>query len=117
MQIAKFSPEGFTLSRLFPYENWEKFHNEAIRLWRVYSQLAKPVEVLRLGLRYVNRIPVVAERTLLEDVLQVAPQPPRGLELPFDTFLYHDTFLVPGHPYAVNVVRTVQRAGPSGCNG
>jgi uncharacterized protein (TIGR04255 family) len=30
------------------------------------------------------------------------------MELPFLNFFHHDTFAVPGYPYAINVIRTIQ---------
>jgi uncharacterized protein (TIGR04255 family) len=50
--------DGFTLSRLQPYENWEKFRTEAQRLWARYREVAQPVRVTRLAVRYINRIEV-----------------------------------------------------------
>ena len=33
-----------------------------------------------------------------------------NLELPYHGFLHHDTLAVPGYPYAMNVIRTIQTA-------
>jgi uncharacterized protein (TIGR04255 family) len=48
--------DGFTLSRLSPYENWASFRTEARRLWNLYRATARPTRVLRAALRYINRI-------------------------------------------------------------
>lgn len=109
-QIAQFNHNGFVFSRLEPYLNWQQLQGEAFRLWTVFQELAKPVAVQRVGLRFINRIALAADNLRFEDYLRPAPEPPAGFELPFQHFMHHDTLAVPGHPYAVNVVRTIQPA-------
>jgi uncharacterized protein (TIGR04255 family) len=113
-QVAQFNRDGFVFSRLAPYENWNRLCGEALRLWALQSQLAKPAGVQRLGLRFVNRIVASNEAVALRDYLSVPPQPPTGLNLPFAGFLHHDAFAVPGHPYAINLIRTIQPPVPNG---
>ncbi len=49
--------DGFTLSRLAPYEQWEPFRDEAKRLWSWYKQAAgRPLKITRVAVRYLNRI-------------------------------------------------------------
>ena len=51
-QICQFNRDGFVFSRLPPYEDWEKLYGEAMRLWQVYSDIARPTQLQRLGLRF-----------------------------------------------------------------
>ena len=106
--IVQFNRDGFVFSRLTPYESWEQLHGEAMRLWQIYSGMAHPAQVQRLGLRFINRIELPPEEVRYEDYIQPAPEPPKHLELPFHGFLHHDTLAVPGHAYALNVIRTIQ---------
>lgn len=46
---------SFLCSRLAPYESWESLKAEFVRLWSIYSPLAR-VEVAKVGLRYINKI-------------------------------------------------------------
>ena len=55
-QIFQARLDGFTFSRLSPYETWESFRNEARRLWEVYRPIAKPKNIKRMALRYINRL-------------------------------------------------------------
>jgi uncharacterized protein (TIGR04255 family) len=48
--------DGFTLSRLQPYEHWEPFKREAQRLWAIYRRYADPLHCIRAAVRYINRI-------------------------------------------------------------
>jgi len=50
--------DGFTLSRLQPYEHWEPFRAEAHRLWLIYRRFAAPLHCIRAAVRYVNRIDI-----------------------------------------------------------
>lgn len=115
--IAQFNRDGFVFSRLEPYESWEQLYTEGMRLWAIYVELARPVEVHRVGLRYVNRIQLPPDDPRFEDYLAPAPAPPPGLEVPLYGFLHQDMLAVPGHPYAINVIRTIQPPGTPGVQG
>ncbi len=106
--IAQFNRDGFVFSRLPPYENWEHLRDEALRLWRIHEDVARPTEVLRIDLRFINRIMLPPHEVRFEDYIQPYAEPPRGLNLPFLGFLHADTLAVTGYPYAINVVRTIQ---------
>ena len=107
--IAQFNRDGFVFSRLDPYVRWEQLEAESRRLWEIYKTLAQPVEVQRVGLRYINRFRLPAGDLEFEGYLQSPPASPRALELPFHGFVHKDTLAVPGYPYAVNLIRTIQQ--------
>lgn len=117
LHIVQFNRDGFVFSRLGPYKDWTQFAGEALHLWNVYSELAQPSEVQRLGVRFINQI-IPVETARLADYLTQPPRYPKNLELPLSGYLHHDTFDVPGHPYAINVIQTIQpqptRAGIEG---
>lgn len=48
--------DGFTVSHLAPYTNWENLRTCATGLWEHYLAVASPLSVERIGLRYINRI-------------------------------------------------------------
>lgn len=109
LQVSKFHRDLFSFSRLAPYTDWTQFITEALRLWRIHLEVARPSEIQRIGVRFINRIPFSGE-IRLEDYLIAAPKEPVDLNLPFAGFLHHDTLIVPGHPYGINLVRTIQPA-------
>jgi len=106
-RVAQFYKDSFIFSQLQPYDCWDTFFGEALRLWEIHKKIAQPTEIQRVGLRYVNRIDVTQAEFQLEDYLVNPPQPP-GLEIPFTSFMHHDTFNIPNYPYGVNFVKTVQ---------
>lgn len=50
--------DGFTFNKLKPYTNWPQFSKEAKSHWERYLRIAKPYQVTRLALRYINRIEI-----------------------------------------------------------
>jgi len=112
--IAQFNRDGFVFSRLDPYKNWEQLSTEGIKIWTVFKEVAQPTEILRLGLRFINRILLPVGELRFEDYIERAPVSPIGMDLPFHGFMHHDTLAVPGHPYAITVIRTIQLPPNSG---
>jgi uncharacterized protein (TIGR04255 family) len=107
--IAQFNRDGFIFSRLHPYETWERFLREALRLWQIYVGMAGPTQVQRISLRYINRIDLPLGDMEFEDYIQPAPQTPHKMNVPFYGFFHQDTLAVPGHDYSINIVRTIQQ--------
>ncbi len=112
--VVAFNRDGFVFSRVGSYETWEQFSAEALRVWKVYESIAKPSDVHRIGLRFINRIPLPGTPVDLDDFIYPGPQPPRDLGFPIASFLHKDTFTVPGHPYLINIVRTESPAPSRG---
>ena len=73
-QIFQARLDGFTFSRLAPYETWESFQNEARRLWEVYRPIAKPKNIKRLALRYINRLDLPLPIKDFKDYLRTIPE-------------------------------------------
>jgi uncharacterized protein (TIGR04255 family) len=114
--VAQFTLNGVAFSRLEPYEEWVSFQTEALRFWRIFLELAEPTVIQRLGVRYINRIPL-NNGEQPSDYLNTSPSPPPGLELIAESFFHQDTYPVPGSPYSINWVRTIQTLGAAPDNG
>lgn len=111
-QIAQFHRDLFSFSRLAPYNDWNHLQTEAHRLWDFHQELAQPAEMQRLGVRFINQLPVPTEDLQLENYFTEAPKCPKGLEeLPFSGFLHRESFVVSGTPYGITVTRTIQTPG------
>ncbi|WP_008319189.1 TIGR04255 family protein [Leptolyngbya sp. PCC 6406] len=114
--VAQFTLNGVTFSRLEPYEEWATFQTEALRFWNIFLELAAPTIIQRLGVRYINRIPLaVGEQP--SKYLSTVPTPPPGLDLATESFFHQDTYPVPGYPYSINWVRTIQPTGADPADG
>ncbi len=112
INVAQFGRNGLVVSRLAPYEHWEPFRKEALRLWQVYNDLAAPPEVQRLGVRYINLLPIdsISDAGKL---LAKLPSFPGSFELTLDQFTNQTKFEVPNKEYALNLIQTIQPAPPN----
>jgi len=54
--VMQMQRDGFSLSRLAPYETWEALITEAQRLWAEYVDIAHPVVIWRVATRYINNL-------------------------------------------------------------
>ena len=82
-QIFQARLDGFTFSRLAPYDKWEPFRDEARRLWELYRAVANPKSVNRVAVRYINRLnlplPLSDFKDYLRTVPEVSPDLPQSL--------------------------------------
>lgn len=85
-QIFQARIDGFTFNRLKPYETWETFRNEALRLWRLYKALMRP-EIIRVALRYNNKFDIPQPNRDFNEYLTAAPIVPEGLPQGVSSFL------------------------------
>lgn len=107
--ITSFTNEAFTCSRLEPYETWDSFKQEALRIWNVHEKIAESTEVERLDLRYINRIPIDNDHRELSDYIHNPPDAPNRFGLDVYMFLHKDTFIDSTKKYAINITKTLQR--------
>jgi uncharacterized protein (TIGR04255 family) len=111
--IASFTRDGFALSRLAPYQSWDVFREEALRLWKVFCQIANPPGIQRMGVRFINRLNVPVHDLVFSDYFQGMADTPQGLEMAH--FLDQQTLAWHGHPgppYFVKRIRTFQQPEP-----
>jgi uncharacterized protein (TIGR04255 family) len=82
-KIVQARLDGFTFNKLKPYENWITFRTEAQNLWNLYRTSANPERIIRIALRYINRIeiplPIKDFKEYLLTVPEIAPTLPQGL--------------------------------------
>ena len=113
-QIVKFEKQLFSLSRLAPYKNWETLSKEAFRLWSLHRNLVAPIDIRRLGVRFVNRIPLAMEPTKkpirINNYFRSFSIGTKGFRTTTMGFLHHEVLAVPGNKYAMNIIKTLQPA-------
>jgi uncharacterized protein (TIGR04255 family) len=76
-EVAQFRLDGFTFSKIEQYTTWEEVFGEAVRLWKLYLELAKPRQVSRVAVRYINRmrLPAVTDLGRYLEVPPLLPAP------------------------------------------
>lgn len=96
-RIAQFQLDVFTLNWLAPYESWDKLYTLARRAWNIYLEVAAPVEVTQIGVRFINSLMLPKPVTDLEQYLTCPPRVPQKLPQGVKSFLsrvvVHDTTL------------------------
>ncbi|MCX7049361.1 MAG: TIGR04255 family protein [Candidatus Sumerlaeota bacterium] len=105
---SQINRNGFVFSRLQPYPGWDQFIYEARRLISVYMEIAKPLEIAKLELRYINRFALPSKDFCLEDYLRFVPQTASSTDFSHAGFFYLDILRQPHRPYLINLIRTVQ---------
>jgi uncharacterized protein (TIGR04255 family) len=78
-QVAQFRVDGFTFSRLEPYQDWEHLRDEAKRLWDIYCRATEPRKILRVAVRYINVLNLPGEKVEPEEYLNIFPVVPQNL--------------------------------------
>jgi uncharacterized protein (TIGR04255 family) len=84
--VAQFRVDGFTFSKLDPYTTWEDVFSEALRLWAIYVRLAEPSEIVRIAVRYINRLQVPLPARI-SDYLEAPPVLPLPIPQQLRQFL------------------------------
>ena len=79
-EIVQFRRHGFSFNRLAPYASFDDYLPEIMRMWRAYVELAKPLTIKTLRLRYVNRIELDVPNSgtvNLDEYFHIGPKQPR----------------------------------------
>jgi uncharacterized protein (TIGR04255 family) len=118
-QVHQARMDGFTMSRFAPYPCWNDFRAEAQRIWNIYRSVAEPSKVVRVAVRYINRIdiplPLNDLEVYLRTVPKVSPDLPQGLSsyfmhlvMPLQDIQSHaviiETIIDPASPNIVSIV-------------
>ena len=56
LYVAQCRLSGLTLSRLHPYEEWDKLVDETKRVWAIYRERLAPVRLTRVATRFINNL-------------------------------------------------------------
>jgi uncharacterized protein (TIGR04255 family) len=104
IQITQFQRGGFVFSKLTPYESWNKFLAEALRLWHIYQNLAGVANILRIGVRYINRIEVPANNLEVSDYIRLPVNTIGEMGLIYTGFLYQESLRLPDDPYLIRTI-------------
>lgn len=71
----QFRLDGFTYNMLKPYTEWSEFSNEALRLWTIFEQNLKPTNIVRIALRYINKIQLPLPTEFQDFIINMPPIP------------------------------------------
>jgi len=108
-RIIQFRLDGFTFNQLKPdpdesWVGWANLRKEAAAAWEIYVKVAKPSEVSRLAVRYINQIVIRSVRIDLDDYFTSGPQIPK--DFPYqnlDAFISRVSIPIPDKNAAVTI--------------
>ncbi len=105
-QLVQVRASSYSFNRLAPYTTLADYLPEIERTWRRYVDLATPVQVRLIRLRYINRIllPITAGGLELNEYLRVAPHLPDEKKMTFVGFLNHHAAVEVATGHQVNIV-------------
>ncbi|MEJ2407238.1 MAG: TIGR04255 family protein [Candidatus Thiodiazotropha sp.] len=86
--IVQYRKDGFTFSRLEPYETWEIMSAEAKKLWEIYKQSCSDnCLISRIATRYINLMMIPLPIEDFSAYLASPPTVPPGLPQGISSFL------------------------------
>lgn len=85
-RIVQFRLDGFSFNWVRSYNDWDNLTNEAFRLWNIYFSNFNPVLIVRIALRYINRINIPFPFPSFQEYIVNMPPIPKNLPQVFNTF-------------------------------
>ncbi|MEE9464118.1 MAG: TIGR04255 family protein [Candidatus Neomarinimicrobiota bacterium] len=85
-QVLQVRLNGFTFSRLKPYETWEKLRDESKRLWSLFVESLRPITIERVACRFINELRLEMPINIDEHIAS-PPLGIKGLPEVLETFL------------------------------
>jgi uncharacterized protein (TIGR04255 family) len=91
-EVALIRRDGVSFGRLAAYPGWDALLDRFLSVWGTYVDVARPVEIRRIGVRYINdlRLPV-GDQFHFERFLTAAPRAPAGMPPEIADFLVQMT--------------------------
>ncbi|MDH4186984.1 MAG: TIGR04255 family protein [Nitrospira sp.] len=111
--IVNIHRDGMIFSRLSPYQDWDQFQEEGLRLWDFSTHLTKPETISRIGVRFINQILLPQGEVNFESYMTSPPSPPENMSMPFLGFMHQGIFQVPESPYSIMITKTIQSPSPT----
>jgi len=104
--VVLFEHRQFVFSQVGHYESWESLITGAKQAWEAFADVAQPVEIGRVGLRYINKckLKLPAES---DELLTAGPRLPDELDLGISAFVSQLTVGLPIDASA-NVTQVLQ---------
>jgi len=109
-QLVQLRAQGFSFNRLAPYTSLDDYLPEIERTWRLYVELASPIHIRIIRLRFINRIflPMAAGKVDLDEFLKLGPRMPDEENLRLCSFLTQQVAIEKNTGHELNLVLTAE---------
>jgi uncharacterized protein (TIGR04255 family) len=111
-KVVQVAEAGFTFNKLRPYEHWSALRDEAKQVWKDYNEIAQPVRVTRIALRYINRIELPLPFADFKEYILTVPEVAPGIPQALDQFLLRLEIPYPDVSALAIVNLTIDRSEP-----
>lgn len=78
-RMIQLAQDLLVVNQLAPYPHFEEWEPDVYQTLRIYRELAQPRNVVRLGLRYINRVLIPEKQIRMEDYFTIYPNLPQRL--------------------------------------
>ncbi len=85
-KVIQARKNGFSFHILKPYDSWESLRDQAKQLWAHYLEIAHPINVNRVALRYINRIEIPLPFKEFKEYLLIIPELPPEIPIGVSEF-------------------------------
>ncbi len=112
LQLVQVRSNGYSFNRLRPYTSLDDYLLEIERTWHLFVELARPIRVQRIALRYINRIllPCSEDGSVpLDRYLTLGPRLPEDHQLRYLGFLNQYSAVEPGTENEITITLTSQQ--------
>ena len=107
--VVQAKSDGLAISRMAPYESWGPLIAEVKATWPQYVEVFGPESVVRLGVRYINRIPLPGtDQVDLDSVLTGGPKIPPQLPQTLSQFLTRVVLPIEGEGITLVITQELQ---------
>jgi len=107
--VVQAKSDGLAVSRLPPYESWDELVAKVRALWPIYVEVFEPSTVLRLGVRYINRVLLPdTEKVDLDAVLTAGPKIPPALPQTLTQFVTRVVFPLPAEGIVLTLLQSLE---------
>lgn len=86
-RMIQLAQDLLVVNQLAPYPHFEQWEPDVYRALRTYQELAQPKNVVRVGLRYINRVLIPEKQIRMEDYFTIYPNFPQRLGDAHGSFL------------------------------
>ena len=82
-----------SVNHFSPYPGWEDFRELIFEIFFEYHEISERASLSRIGLRYINQMPLPQGNFRLDDFISLAPDLPSPLDRPLINFFHVELFL------------------------
>lgn len=109
-QLVQVRAQGYSFNRLAPYCSLDDYLPEIEQTWRHFVEIAAPIQIRAVRLRYINRIlvPFQEGKVNLDDYLRTGPRLSDEDNMNLVSFLTQHTAVEKATGHQINTVLTSQ---------